>query len=73
MAKKPAKPKQTIAFEESLWDSANKLRGSVESSKYKHFANPSHWALHRIAYWLHYRPKAQTLHKATILPEVGWK
>ena len=30
-AKKPAK-----SFEETLWDSANKLRGSVESSEYKH-------------------------------------
>jgi type I restriction enzyme M protein len=36
MAKSPAKPKQTASFEESLWDSANKLRGSVESSEYKH-------------------------------------
>ena len=38
MAKKPAsKPKKnTTNFEESLWDSANKLRGSVESSEYKH-------------------------------------
>lgn len=37
MAKKPtAKPKQTTSFEETLWDSANKLRGSVESSEYKH-------------------------------------
>lgn len=33
-AAKPAK-KETN-FEESLWDSANKLRGSVESSEYKH-------------------------------------
>jgi type I restriction-modification system DNA methylase subunit len=30
-AKKPAK-----SFEESLWDTATKLRGSVESSEYKH-------------------------------------
>lgn len=39
MAKKPAKAaSKTKAsnFEESLWDSANKLRGSVESSEYKH-------------------------------------
>ena len=37
MATKPtAKSKQTTNFEESLWDSANKLRGSVESSEYKH-------------------------------------
>lgn len=36
MAKKAATPKQTVSFEESLWDSANKLRGSVESSEYKH-------------------------------------
>jgi type I restriction enzyme M protein len=37
MAKKPsANPKQTTSFEETLWDSANKLRGSVESSEYKH-------------------------------------
>jgi len=35
MAKKAANKKQT-SFEESLWDSANKLRGSVESSEYKH-------------------------------------
>ncbi len=30
------KQKQTTSFEENLWDSANKLRGSVESSEYKH-------------------------------------
>lgn len=39
MAKKAA-PKarslQSKGFEETLWDSANKLRGSVESSEYKH-------------------------------------
>ncbi len=32
--KKTAKPPK--GFEETLWDSANKLRGSVESSEYKH-------------------------------------
>ena len=41
-AKKPAKKaasktaSKAINFEETLWDSANKLRGSVESSEYKH-------------------------------------
>lgn len=35
MAKKPTNKKQK-SFEETLWDSANKLRGSVESSEYKH-------------------------------------
>ena len=35
MARKPAKAAQK-GFEETLWDSANKLRGSVESSEYKH-------------------------------------
>lgn len=35
MAKKPTKSK-VKSFEESLWDSANKLRGSVEPSEYKH-------------------------------------
>ena len=35
MAKKSATTKQK-SFEESLWDSANKLRGSVEPSEYKH-------------------------------------
>ncbi|TKB49935.1 type I restriction-modification system subunit M [Ferrimonas sediminicola] len=35
MAKKPA-AKPSKGFEESLWDSANKLRGSVESAEYKH-------------------------------------
>ena len=32
---KSNKPTQ-VNFEEALWDSANKLRGSVESSEYKH-------------------------------------
>lgn len=35
MAKKPTKSK-IKSFEESLWDSANKLRGSVEPPEYKH-------------------------------------
>ena len=35
MAKK-ATTKKHKGFEESLWDTANKLRGSVESSEYKH-------------------------------------
>lgn len=35
MAKKPTKSK-VKSFEESLWDSANKLRGSVEPPEYKH-------------------------------------
>ena len=26
----------TVSFEEALWDTANKLRGKVESSEYKH-------------------------------------
>lgn len=30
------KVKKTVSIEESLWNSANKLRGSVESSEYKH-------------------------------------
>lgn len=34
MAKKKAKKEKSM--EEALWDSANKLRGSVESSEYKH-------------------------------------
>jgi type I restriction enzyme M protein len=34
---KPKEAKKTInTFEELLWDSANKLRGTVESSEYKH-------------------------------------
>lgn len=36
MAKKPAEKKKEKSFEETLWDAANKLRGSVESSEYKH-------------------------------------
>jgi len=37
-ATKAAAKKATkqVSFEETLWDSANKLRGSVESSEYKH-------------------------------------
>jgi type I restriction enzyme M protein len=37
--KKPSKAKEkkpTKGFEETLWDTANKLRGTVESSEYKH-------------------------------------
>lgn len=33
---KAAKKANNKGFEETLWDSANKLRGSVESSEYKH-------------------------------------
>jgi len=36
MARKKAVAKNNKSFEESLWDSANRLRGSVESSEYKH-------------------------------------
>ncbi|MEJ8756373.1 class I SAM-dependent DNA methyltransferase [Pontibacter sp. H259] len=36
MAKKAAAPKKQKSVEETLWDSANKLRGTVESSEYKH-------------------------------------
>jgi type I restriction enzyme M protein len=35
MAKKPT-PKKQKSIEETLWESANKLRGSVESAEYKH-------------------------------------
>jgi len=31
-----AKQTKQKSIEETLWDSANKLRGSVESSEYKH-------------------------------------
>lgn len=34
--KKAAKKKPSKGFEETLWDTANQLRGSVESSEYKH-------------------------------------
>jgi type I restriction enzyme M protein len=34
--KKAKSNKPQLGFEEALWDSANKLRGSVESSEYKH-------------------------------------
>ncbi len=34
--KKPTKIRKQISIEESLWDSANKFRGSVEPSEYKH-------------------------------------
>ncbi|MEP4888950.1 MAG: class I SAM-dependent DNA methyltransferase [Aliiglaciecola sp.] len=36
MATKTVANKKQKSFEEVLWDSANKLRGSVESSEYKH-------------------------------------
>jgi type I restriction enzyme M protein len=34
--KKTATQKPQKSFEESLWDTATKLRGSVESAEYKH-------------------------------------
>ena len=37
MAKKTVVVKDSKGFEEALWDSANRLRGSVESSEYKYF------------------------------------
>ena len=36
MAKKATKQKKEKSIEEMLWDSANKLRGSIEPSEYKH-------------------------------------
>lgn len=36
MAKEKTANKKNKSFEETLWDSANKLRGSVEPSEYKH-------------------------------------
>jgi len=36
MAKKQAVKKNAKSIEETLWDSADKLRGSVEPSEYKH-------------------------------------
>lgn len=36
MTKKTSKPKKQKSIEETLWDSANKLRGSVEPAEYKH-------------------------------------
>ena len=33
---KTTKQKKQKSIEETLWDSANKLRGSVEPSEYKH-------------------------------------
>ncbi|HQZ28446.1 MAG TPA: type I restriction-modification system subunit M N-terminal domain-containing protein, partial [Verrucomicrobiales bacterium] len=35
-AKKSPAKKPSKSFEESLWETATKLRGSVESSEYKH-------------------------------------
>jgi len=36
MSKQAASSKKTKSFEQNLWDTADKLRGSVESSEYKH-------------------------------------
>jgi type I restriction enzyme M protein len=36
MAKQPTAAKNQKSFEQNLWDTADKLRGSVESSEYKH-------------------------------------
>ncbi len=34
--RKAAKPKKEISMEEALWKSADKLRGSVDPTEYKH-------------------------------------
>ena len=34
--KKEAKPKKEVSIEQTLWAAADKLRGTVESSEYKH-------------------------------------
>lgn len=36
MARKATKPKKEKSIEDALWDSCNKLRGSIEPSEYKH-------------------------------------
>jgi len=36
MSKQAASSKKTRSFEQTLWDTADKLRGTVESSEYKH-------------------------------------
>lgn len=36
MSKQAASSKKTKSFEQTLWDTADKLRGTVESSEYKH-------------------------------------
>jgi len=36
MTTQSSAPTNAKGFEEALWDAANKLRGSVESSEYKH-------------------------------------
>jgi type I restriction enzyme M protein len=36
MAKASPKKQSKEGFEDTLWDTANQLRGSVESSEYKH-------------------------------------
>ena len=36
MAKNTKSVKQQKSFEQNLWDTADKLRGTVESSEYKH-------------------------------------
>ena len=36
MARGTAKPKEQKPIEQSVWDAANKLRGKVEPSEYKH-------------------------------------
>ena len=35
-ATRKKKPAPTKSFEQTLWDTADKLRGTVESSEYKH-------------------------------------
>lgn len=37
MAEKKTAAKNSKTFEQTLWDTADKLRGTVESSEYKHW------------------------------------
>ena len=39
---KKVSAKKEKSIEETLWDSANKLRGTVESSEYKHVVLMGH-------------------------------
>ena len=43
-----AAKKKEKSIEESLWDSANKLRGTVEPSEYKRMSNDAHSHMNRI-------------------------
>ena len=76
MARSASKPKKEISMEEALWQSADKLRGSVEPAEYKHvvlslfflkFASDKFEAQRKLKVWLLCKASYEAVEKQTDL------